>query len=170
MPKLQHAWTCVQHPLDVRQGQSMAQQVELVDYIWQDGQPNVFGRQVALKTAWNIPLMESLAMSVSDREVVMFMKFGWPLNHDGSPTSVTLGNHPSANRHREHISNYIAKEVSMGCLLGPFITRSWIQGVAISPMSTRRPRRDPQTEGSSWISVGHLRVDRSIVGLMNTHI
>ena len=65
------------------------------------------------------------------------MTYGWSLNHDGSQVTVTLHNHPSADRYPEVMAEYIRKEHSMGCLLGPFITLPWDQLVAVSPMSTR---------------------------------
>ena len=59
------------------------------------------------------------------------------MNHDGSPTTVTLHNHPTALAHSDQVTKYIAKELSLGCLLGPFATLPWTEQVAVSPMSTR---------------------------------
>ena len=43
----------------------------------------MYGARVPICTPWNLKLMEQLAGSVADREVVQFMTYRWPLNHDG---------------------------------------------------------------------------------------
>ena len=123
--------------VDVRQGLSMQQQVQLVNYVRSFGKPNIYAACIPLRTAWNVELMKQIATSVSDREVVQFIQFGWPLNHDGGPTTCSFFNHKSAVRHHEQVTNYIVKEVGLGCLLGPFISLPWSTQVAVSPLSTR---------------------------------
>ena len=95
--------------------------VQLIDYARTWKRPNVYGARIPTQTRWNIPLMRQLADSVADREVVEFMQYGWSLNHDGCPTTVSTVNHASAERFPEAMDRYIHKETSMGCLLGPFI-------------------------------------------------
>ena len=120
---------------------TIQEQVQLVNYVRSWGVPNVLGSQVPLKTNWNLRLAEQLATSRSDREVVKYLTYGWPLNHDGSTTSVSLYNHPTAMAHADKVTKYINKEYSLGCLLGPFVTIPWENNVAISPMSTRPKRQ-----------------------------
>ena len=115
----------------------LQQKVELVKYVRSYRKPNVYGARIALKTKWNINLMKQLATSTYDRETVEFLKYGWPLNHDGRPVTISLFNHPTANRYPEHMSKYITKELQAGCLMGPFVTPPWQGLVAVSPMSTR---------------------------------
>ena len=117
--------------------------VQVVDYVRGYGKTNIYGARVPLKTAWNLRLMKDLAMSTADREVVEFMRYGWPLNHDGRTTSVSICNHNSAERHPEQVEDYIQKELRLGCLLGPFISLPWSNGVAVSPMSMR-PKKDSE--------------------------
>ena len=70
--------------------------VRVIDYARTWGIPNVYGARIPVQTKWNIPLMRQLAKSVADREVVEFMQYGWSLNHDGHPTTVSMINHASA--------------------------------------------------------------------------
>ena len=111
--------------------------LEFVTYIRNTGTCNVYGARVAMETAWNTQLMENLAESTSDREVVQFMRYGWPLSHDGSPTTITLENHTSALKHHRQVTEYVVKEWKLGCLLRPFVTVPWGNNMAVSPMSTR---------------------------------
>ena len=116
---------------------SMVQQVQLVDYIRGTGQANVLSAQIPIKTGWNIRLLSSLAESRSDREVMQYLLFGWPINHDGCEVTVNTSNHGSALRFVEHVDDYVQTELKLKCLLGPFATLPWKQQVAVSPMSTR---------------------------------
>ena len=115
---------------------SLQQQVQLVNWVRAFGKPNVYAARVVIPSNWNIDLLSQLATSVADREVVQFLTFGWPLNHDGRPTTCTFRNHPSALQFSEHVDRYVEKEMRCGSLLGPFLTLPWEEGVAVSPMST----------------------------------
>ena len=115
--------------------------IRLVNYVRTHGKPNVYGARVPLQTPWNLELMSQLATSTSDQEVVEFMRYGWPLNHDGRPMAVTFFNHASALRYPGAMEDYIWKEQQLGCLLGPFATLPWCERIAVSPMSMR-PKKD----------------------------
>ena len=96
----------------------------------------MYGARVVIPSKWNVTLLLQLATSISDREVVQFLMFGWPLNHDGRPMSCTFQNHKSATLFPEHIYKYLMKEIQYGSLLGPFITAPWTDNIVVSPMST----------------------------------
>ena len=136
---------------------NISELVEVVNYVRETGKANVYGARIPLETPWNLRLIRQLATSTSDREVVEFMTYGWSLNHDGRPTSVTLKNHASVDRFLEAMQKYIGKELQMGCLLGPFITLPWMTEVAVSPMSTR-PKKDSNDRqiimDMSWLHNG----------------
>ena len=113
-------------------------QVKLVDYVRQTGKANVYGARVVIPSKWNLSLLWSMAELTSDREVVQFLTFGWPLNHNGNPVMVSTFNHSSAVRHSAQVDKYVARELEYGCLLGPFLQIPWTTGlVGVSPMSTR---------------------------------
>ena len=143
--------------VDIRFGMSLQQQVALVDYVRGSGTVNVYGPRVLLNTAWNVRLMDALATFTSDREVVQFLCFGWPLNHDGSETVCSYFNHPSAVRYSSQVTEYICTEIGFGCLLGPFLTSPWREHVACSPLSTR-PKKDSSKRhiimDLSWLKWG----------------
>ena len=104
---------------------------------------NVIGLRIPVASNWNLQLFSSLCTSSSDREVLQYLTFGWPLNREHGPVSKTWFNHQSANRHPECIDRYLAKELSHGSMLGPFDVSPFHASVTgISPMSTR-PKKEP---------------------------
>ena len=110
----------------------------LASYIVNDGRLNSIGLQVPLKTNWNLKFFSSLCTSSSDREVLKFLMFGWPLNRTVGPVTQTFTNHSSAERFPQQVSNHIKKEWRHGTLMGPFISSPFQQEITgISPMSTR---------------------------------
>ena len=125
-------------------GSSIQEHVKLVDLIRQTGKPNVYGAQIPLQTNWNLELMRHLAESTSDREVVQFLQFGWPLNHDGRQLAVVLHNHPSAEAYYHQVTDYITTEMQMGSLLGPFAMLPWQTQVAVSPLSMTSKKDSPK--------------------------
>ena len=96
--------------------------VEIAKSIMMDGRINALGLQIPVKSNWNHLLLDSLCTSRSDREVAMFLKYGWPLNRANVPTAITLGNHNSAIKYPLHVSQYISKELKYKTLIGPFAT------------------------------------------------
>ena len=132
--------------------------VQVINYVRSYGTPNVYGARVPMATHWNLQLWSQLATSTADREVVQFLRYGWSLNHDGSPVTVTWGNHAFAERYPQLMQEYLDKEFAMGCLLGPFETIPWQRAVVVSPMSTR-PKKDSTKRriimDLSWPHDGH---------------
>lgn len=106
------------------------------------GKPNAYGLRVPLDSRWNFNLLNSLVTSVHDREVVGFLRYGWPLNRElDVPLSLTLRNHKGATDYKEAVTSYIEKELSLGALVGPLARVPWDTRVAISPMTTRPKKR-----------------------------
>lgn len=84
----------------------------------ESGKPNVYGLQIPVASNWNFSLLESLASSASDREVIAFLQYGWPLNRElDVPLTITLHNHEGANRHGHEVEDYLRKELHMGTLI-----------------------------------------------------
>lgn len=118
--------------------------LHIVDKVRAWGRPNVFGARIKLKSCWNFDLMESLTTSVADREVIEFLKFGWPVNYSGNNPPITLANHGGALKFKQQVRDYIVKELEFDALLGPFCSLPWSERVAVSPMTTR-PKKGSQS-------------------------
>ena len=76
---------------------------QIVKVVQQDGRLNALGSRIVIKSNWNLRLPEDLCKSMSDREVLTFLKYGWPINHDNSPLPRTYMNHDSANKHPNQV-------------------------------------------------------------------
>lgn len=110
----------------------------LAERVRSSGKPNVYGLRVPVPSNWNFSLLDSLATSVSDREVVSFLKYGWPLNRElPVPLTITCENHKGALLHASAVDDYIVKELDHGTLVGPLCTLPSMDRMAVSPMSTR---------------------------------
>ena len=118
---------------------------EKLDIYWECyrwGKVNACGARIPLSSNWNIRLLTSLCESRSDREVLTYLTYGWPLNRRQGPVAKTYMNHRSAQENPIHLSNYIRKEMEHDTLLGPFLTSPFPAEVTgISPMSTR-PKKE----------------------------
>ena len=108
-------------PGDWKRRYDLQELVEIVQYVRSFGKPNVYAARIPMDTKLNIPLMNSLATTTSDKETVQFLTYGWPLNHDGRPVSQTYTNHRSAVDFPQEVYNYICKEWKLGCLLIEFL-------------------------------------------------
>lgn len=86
--------------------------IQLATKVQQSGRPNAFGLQILIESNWNFSLLQTLVTSTTDREVVMFLKYGWPLNRElDVPLSCTFQNHGGATDHPRAIEAYLAKEI-----------------------------------------------------------
>ena len=87
---------------------------------------------------WNFELLESLLYEYHDKERVDLLKFGWPIERDGShPLEMSGVNHKGATMYPEHVDRYLQKEIALGACIGPFDHKPFSTQVAISPISTR---------------------------------
>ena len=67
--------------------------MQLARYIRDTQKPNVYAVLVKIQSNWNLKLLSNLCTSTSDREVVQFLTFGWPISHnDRSPVTITTKN------------------------------------------------------------------------------
>ena len=66
--------------------------------------------------------MDSLLHDYHDKEVVEFLRYGWPANRLPSmPTpAVSFLNHKSATDHPRFVQKYLEKELALGAVMGPF--------------------------------------------------
>ena len=117
---------------------SIMSDLQIAQAIITDNRLNSVSLCIPLHTNWNLPLFRSLCTSDSDREVLTFLTYGWPLNRENGPVQQTWGNHGSANKFPGQVTEYLCKELKLGAMIGPFVTSPFPQEMTgISPMSTR---------------------------------
>ena len=103
------------------------------------GYPNRYGAKIPVECKINIQEMEKLLTDYHDKEVVEWLKYGWPVGR--LPTipdpQLTFKNHKGATEHPKALDKYIGKEMSKGAIIGPFKSIPFADKVGISPISTR---------------------------------
>ena len=144
----QSPWSLGTHPVSLHLYKSLTagvgnlDDVSLAMLVKQDGRINAIGCQIQVRSNWNLELLDCLCQLTSDKEVALFMRFGWPTNRDNSPLTQTYFNHDSALQYPEQVQAHILKELKLGTLMGPFATTPFpIKFTRISPLSTR-PKRN----------------------------
>ena len=116
---------------------------ELINKVKKGGYPNVYGARIPVRSVWNLKFLDKELVDYGDRELLEFIRYGWPSNRIPQALRPTISrrNHPSANQYPEYVRNYIIKEIQLGAVMGPFRTIPFADRVGISPLSTR-PKRD----------------------------
>ena len=107
------------------------------------GYPNRWGAKRPVKTKWNLELFQELLVEYEDREVVEWIRYGWPTGR--LPTlpdpAISGTNHKGATDYPMALSKYIQKEQSHGAVMGPFQKIPFPKKVGIAPLSTR-PKKE----------------------------
>ena len=107
------------------------------------GYPNRWGAKIPVRTKWNLQLFSSLLQDYEDKEVVEWIRYGWPTGR--LPTlenpAITNKNHQAAVDHPKALKKYIEKEQQHNTVMGPFEKIPFKGKVGIAPLSTR-PKKD----------------------------
>ena len=117
--------------------------IQLHQQVNSKGYPNRWGVRIPVQTKWNLEKLGQLLTDYEDKEVVEWMRYGWPTGR--LPTlpdpSITNKNHTGASEHPEALRKYIQKEQAQGAVMGPFERIPFQGKIGISPLSTR-PKKD----------------------------
>ena len=77
-----------------------------------------------------------------DKEIVNYLRFGWPLNTEGAERQDTIpANQNGAQCNKEELRKYIKAEIQSGSVIGPFFKNPFGRYARISPLDTR-PKKD----------------------------
>ena len=125
--------------------QNFAFDLALSQQVIASGLPNRFGVQVPLCTNWKLDKFQELLEGYEDMEIIEWLKYGWPIGRSyGAPDpESTFKNHKGALDHPQFVNKYIHRELGYGALLGPFKNSPFSTRWAISPISTRPKRQNP---------------------------
>ena len=126
----------------VTQAEQYVRQLEgIYNAVSRTGKYNYKGARIRVPSGLCIEAWESYLSDYTDQNLVSFLAYGWPVNHDRTtPLQSTFVEHPSAAQHARHVDFYLKTELSFQALAGPF------QGPPVpnfhaSPLMTR-PKKD----------------------------
>ena len=107
------------------------------------GYPNRWGARRPVKMKWNLDKFEELLAEYEDKDVVEWIRYGWPTGR--LPTlpdpAISNVNHKGATDHPQALRNYISKELKHEAVVGPFDRIPFQTKVGISPLSSR-PKKE----------------------------
>ena len=114
------------------------QLIEMHETVKKSNVPNFQGCRIPLVSNWNCEYLEENLVEYDDKQVVDFVKFGWPIGLVETEFKQCRPpkNHRSATDYSEEMDRYIAREVAEGTLLGPCISNPFQAPAKISPLST----------------------------------
>lgn len=106
--------------------------------------PNFLGARLPVKSDLIIHKWEELLHSYHDEELVLFLKYGWPVGYNADhPPSSADSNHQSAIRYPNHVNSFIAKEIKHNAIVGPFSEPPFTPWCRVSPLMTQ-PKKESQ--------------------------
>ena len=104
------------------------------------GYPNVYGAHIRVLSCWNFEYLNTMLVEYPDREIIEFLKYGWPANRlpNMPPPTINWENHASAVNFPQAVESYLQNEINEGAVMGPFHSIPFDNGlVGVSPLSTR---------------------------------
>ena len=102
------------------------------------GTSNASGLRIPVPCFWNLKRLESLLVGYKDLEALEFLKFGWPISHDGRKyNSEKVSNWKGTLVNKEQVKKYLQNELKFNSVIGPFTKNPFNQPAGISPLNTR---------------------------------
>ena len=117
--------------------------IKLHQEVLEKGYPNRWGARRPVRTRWNLDRFKELLKNYEDREVVEWLRYGWPTGRLPSLPNpgITCKNHKGTTDHPEALRKYISKERTKEAIMGPYKKIPFQKRVGIAPLSTR-PKRE----------------------------
>ena len=103
--------------------------------------PNYLGAKITIPSGLNLEVWERNLVDYQDQEVCQYLRYGWPVNYTSiEPPQPTSKNHSNAHAFLDQVDRFIAKEVDLDAMLGPFDLPPFSPWVQTSPIMTREKK------------------------------
>ena len=111
--------------------------------VHETGASNFKGARIPINTKWNLKkFREWLGPDYEDKNVIDYLKFGWPLNaSDMEPQQIIPDNQAGARNNKDEVRAYLHKEREWGSIIGPFSRNPFGRYARFSPLDTR-PKKE----------------------------
>ncbi len=123
-------------PVDYQQGY-VNYMTSAHEAICRSGKPNFRGCKIPVRSNLNISFLENELVDYHDKEILNFVRYGWPIGLTEEVTqSKRFSNHSSTNSYPVEMETYFRQEILEGNMLGPFKTNPFSSPIFISPLCT----------------------------------
>lgn len=110
------------------------------DLIRRSGKPNAHGLKIKIRSNWNFDTLSKLLRDYEDKEIIEYLKYGWPIGHNGSETDTRIPkNQKGASQNPDTLKAYIEKEKKYDAVCGGFHLPPF-KNSKINPLDTRKKR------------------------------
>ena len=128
--------------LDSSQWHQHRDYARLYNEVRDSGLPNHLKARVTVPSALNLSAWDSLLSSYHDTELCDFLRYGWPVGYTApAPPPKVDKNHNTATDYPVQVRRFLAKENSLGALLGPFTRPPFTPWCHTAPILTT-PKKD----------------------------
>ena len=94
--------------------------LQIFEVVTAFGCPNFKADRFPLTSNLNFMARGNIVCTEEDEPIITYLRYGFPVGHEGPVPTPSSGNHPSANKHCADVAAYITKELREGVMLGPF--------------------------------------------------
>ena len=102
------------------------------------GSCNALGLKIPVPCFWDLNKLGELMGDYRDRKALEYLKYGWPISHDGRRYNTEkVNNWAGAILNKGDVQDYLKNELKYGSVIGPFQSNPFIQEAGISPLNTR---------------------------------
>ena len=106
--------------------------------MFNSGLYNFQGLKINLPIFWNIQVLEKLLHNYKDKEIIPFLKYGWPISHDGRRYNTEkIKNWKGTLINKTAIKAYLENELKYKSVVGPFKSNPFNQPTGILPLNMR---------------------------------
>ena len=92
--------------------------VHLCDQLNSMGLHNFESTRILVNCSWNLDELEVLLQNYKDKEIIKFLKYSWPISHDGPTGGKKVPNNwPGAYQNQSVVRKYFERETSQGSVI-----------------------------------------------------
>ena len=104
----------------------------------ESGKFNFQGERIPVNSEWNLDLMETWLQNYEDKNLIDYLRFGWPLNVVNTEIDEEIPrNQKGARSNPEQVREYLRKELAAGSIIRPFNRNPFGKKARFSPLDTR---------------------------------
>ena len=107
------------------------------------GSPNYAGKRIQVNNNWNLDVMEKWLENYKDKQLLEYLRYGWPLNAINTEINNTVPNNQQGVQDFPKVRKYLKQELEAGTIFGPFLKNPFGKHARFSPLDTRE-KKDSQ--------------------------